>query len=277
MSAVPHIAPVVLASDVHTLAATETRALSDPKHLENPFMGGMEVDEIRFYAPTFIGTVNETQYELRLGDELLTGGFVPTSLFAPLIDSGLSSVGTHVWRLPKPLYLRRGDRIFVNMRNPHTTLPASAGIVALGRPVGDAVPRVTNIPYVKAWIASACNDPVAYGSYDAESTEADLVNPFPIPLRLQRLIGIVYGSGFRASWWKQADSLKVQIVDSKGGFVVRDPTPFTNLFFRLHRAWNINTVMAPRQHFDAQLHAEPGWNIGTPAIALVGYRQATSF
>lgn len=276
------IAPVILASDVSTLAARETRAIADPKQLENPFKGGMEIDEFRFYTFTRDGsfTVNttgqilsteyETRFELRLGDELITDGLIPASLFGPRLDSGLEEYGIQVWRLPKPLYLKKGERIFANMKNPSAYSTESA-VIAIGRPV-ETPPKVVNVPYVRAWIAPTSAGTTAY---EVESKESDLVNPFPVPLHLQRMVGNVYGAGFKLDWYHQADTLFTQIVDSKGALVVRDPTPFKNVFLDLGRIWNLNTIMAPRGRFDVTLRAEPGLNYGTPMISMVGYRQAS--
>lgn len=78
------------------------------------------------------------------------------------------------------------------------------------------------------------------------------------------------------------NGIRLQMRDTRGGFVVRDPTPLGLVVHPPSRAWKMNTIMAPDQYYIASFtgqweldggdatHTSQGFRLG---LGLVGYHE----
>lgn len=291
--------PILLNATVSVSPGANSE-ISDPTRLQNPFRTPMLLDEIRFFpqTQTFSGLeVWQTllrlalQVDLRLGRVPLTNGPVSISCFGKSLNDAtrylsLESGGPFTYKLPKPLFLLPEEYLVPRVyHNPAfgTSEAQVLEVIYVGRslPADFPRPQVRHIP----WIAQAPKlDATITTSGDTivQTTEADLVNPFDVPLKVQRFIGDFYNSVDRAgnvgvTADVQGELTLMRAVDHEGGILVKDSTPFSHLFGYNDRSWTVNTVLAPKGFFIffiernyAGLSGDPVTT--APIFTMTGYR-----
>lgn len=185
----------------------------------------------------------------------------------------------------------------------------------------DAPQNKVFMPYARSWMAptalpdAALLPAVVGGSIDAQSNASDLKNtkPYPLNLNYMTILGMVGYTPITSGTYVLADALtltaagldvpliagtalgmavgvpqtgiRMQLADTRGGFVIRDPAPIASVFNMTERAWRMNCVLAPQQYFIATLSG--GWSawtdpgmVGDPAgiglrltFTLLGYHE----
>src|ERR1700682_435950 len=226
-----------------------------------------------------------TGCRLTMGRLAITNGFVPLVFFGKsLTPTDVSNGGIALtastqsgfcvtWKLPKPLYVPPGEFISPRFQFvPQVAPVGSAGfpdvtpfqiemsIVGRSLPVDCPVPRTIDMPWISFWQSKALNCTVSASvtvlTRD-QSRETDLVNPFNSPLYLQRLVGRLpaIGTAGGAGAFEANDAgfcfigsefVTLRMVNSYGGVMVKDFTPFYDLFHLFDKAWTINTKMPPK-------------------------------
>ncbi len=284
-----------------------TLALANPDHKP------MLLDELRFQVALGglpIGGV--IGCDLKLGEIPLTGGFIPLWGFGKAENprqeyfqaAGTLAKGVceYVWRLSRPLFIP-GNLALV---------PKFSARSFIGRPVGVKVsfvgrqlpamttPRILEIPYIASYESKQF---VLDGSVQTdESSEDQLLNPFNVPLQIERFtgrymhfnpsgigadgsVGLIDeifdpGVGGTMAGLGIFDTiLGVRMTNSLGEPIVRINTPFRHVFDALTRSWEIPHEMAPLAYYKAYLTtglpAITGYattQFGIAQISMVGYR-----
>ena len=102
---------------------------------------------------------------------------------------------------------------------------------------------------------------VAAGRFEGLDALGDLNGGFPLiaPSAL----------GVSNNLYAGDNGIRLQIRDTRGGLVVRDPTPLASVFNMTERAWRMNTVLAPSHYFIVSLSG--GWKF-IPVDSVVGLR-----
>lgn len=304
-------APLLLSARVNVLA--NGTAVADSAALSSPIRRPYVIDEIRFTASAAITAVGSApgvnwggfiRAKLSLGRIPLTNGFIYIWLFGTAINSEMTvqpEVGgvspttrwtfAHFrWKLPKPLYipvgqtltceiLRDADPITPAFTTEGTNNSVTVDIGYTGRylkPTAD-VPSVLEVPYVTQYLP-----PVNAGA--AHSSENDLVNPFLMPINIQRMIGrlrFVSTSTGLGETTENGDLTTpvVQIRDSWGHNVLNDFTPFLYVFHYPRRAWTFHRILEPKERYNVILRDIPTQPPLTapeeirPMISIVGWRE----
>lgn len=328
----PQNRPMLLSSQV-TLLPGATKEAPEVR-MVNPLNTAMLIDEIRFKTPPIsasglgISAYNpllNIRCALRMGRVALTNNPVPIGNFGrvTLEDTSTGTVGgvgnyvnslgspqafitTHsTWKLPKPLYVPRGEflvpKITYDTRflktltsfNPSQFDSLTIDVSFAGRslPPNFPVPKSIAVP----WVTSFDVDLLALTAGNSDTTisnQTQLVNPFDKPMFVQRFIGrsLLHGNGEEASLYAPFElgdgfpgsaaawtMTTVRAVDSLNNILVRDPTPFGHLFQFLSRSWNVNAHL-PSQGFyimtvDRNYTSTIASTYLAHAISMVGYRE----
>lgn len=188
-------------------------ATLDADDLQNDFQRDIEITEIRFMFWANGSSQNGTnswhssgplvRVKLKMGRIDLTNGFVPAWLFGPpiqriaeVVQGKVSQPGNastwsyYRWKLPVPLIVPHGSTLLPTFQYLSPVSPAGlqgslpnaieCHIAMVGRSLKDNLPRTLRVPYVTAWIPDV-------GSL--VSNDRHLVNPFTVPMRVQRFLG----------------------------------------------------------------------------------------
>lgn len=272
--------PVLLSTAAITLAANQQQEVNDPTRLSNPFRTPMMLDEIRFVV-TGTQAQNTRDYleaKFRLGRIPLAANYVPITSFGKSLNA-LSAVMT--WRLPKPLYVPANEYVVPHIRNTNSASKILQVIYA-GRSLGENVPTPKSmfVPWVTSYQATLAS--TAATDYGTEtSTEADLVNPFDTPLYVQRFIGRYLSASADNTGEAYSDYLNntfIRAVNHEGTILVKDETPFGNLFDHTTKVWPAGTVLPPKGFFLFEVRRDfttlsSNFRATAPIISMIGYRE----
>lgn len=275
--------PIILRAPAVSLAPNAVLEL-DPVGLENPFRTPMLVDEIRFYAEAGSGALQLIpRVEIKLGREPITHGYMPIRLLAKVMNGSMASGNTFlafsVWKLDKPLYVPPNQRLSIRVASVVTSSDASATVLVscqlAGRSLSskEPIPKSIWLPYGAFWTTPVVSNGAIF---ENQSAESDLVNPFDMPIQVQRFVG--YHSAERTIKYQLATQLTtVQAVDSFGNILVRDKTPFSHLFCILDRTWTVRATLQPKGFYifnTIQDYTLAGPVLGNQCgIGMVGYRE----
>jgi len=289
------VSPVLMSSSCDVLASNS--AIPDSGQLTYPFRKAVLIEEIRWTMRTANGNENQNlgalvSVKMQLGQRYLTRDSVPVWLFGTRLSwldeqhtSALlatpQSFSRYRWRLPEPLYVEAGQVLSsVFSRGADVLSSINVQVTYVGRTVSpdQPRPRVVAIPYVAPFVSTA-------GLTYEQSNEFDLLNPFDIPLRIQRLTGrVLQQTEVTTNVYKIIEVLSltpavagggvtILMNDSWGGKMVNDRTGPSDIFDCLRAAWTVDTMMPPKGIYEARI-----WNMDTSQrvhIAMIGTREET--
>lgn len=303
--------PVLFSVPFISLAERQV-AFPDMALMSSRMRRPMWVDEIRFqYVFTNANYINmgySLRCSLKLGRIAITstrggGNHIPIWNFGPALQtarwSEVNADGTRIygnfrWKLPKPLYIPAGQSLIPEFSRSADgfggTCDVTIGVV--GRDLGDAaqpMPEKLDVPFV------AFYEPDTLVT-SAISSELDIVNPFLVPLAVQRFIGRQFQhnptaatgatqvSAEGAAYTTIVDALSndianIAIKDSYGQNVVRDIVPMGDVFDPLQRGWVFQRILQPKERFVMQLSSIynaanfPSGIYARPMISMIGYRE----
>jgi hypothetical protein len=226
--------------------------------------------------------------EMRVGNVFLTRDFVPYWLFGQQV--GLNgALATQTWRLPKPLFLSPGEEVFVRFKNLGTVDATTQQITAKALNVTLAgyglqgctsYPKTIPVPYITTYIGPTSS---AAGTI-LESVDTDLVNPFDVPMFVNRFVGALAvwtaNAGAAGALSAYADAAQrqftISMVDHLANGTIRDAVQWGHLF-GVDLSWVVNTVLPPKGYYLATV------NVGTdtlgsqaplqPLIGMIGTRE----
>lgn len=289
--------------------------------LKNPMGQPMEILEVRFqlntigYPGSNLSTIlgGMIYCKMDLGEHEITNGFVPTWCFGKW-ESPLEAFvavtqlpaeqvyiyQTYIWKLPKPLYVPAGSVLIPTFQHTglfQNTVEISVTYNCRSFPVGTPPPEKLSLPYVAAYTSKTFE---RSETETDESTETDLVNPFSVPLHIQRFVGRLQvfqsnvsvaqetpptttaaGSGRVADAPTSYENWQIKMVDMLGRPIVQDFTPFRMVFDAQSRSWEMDNgaVMDPNSYIIAYCRKAAGTGVieGGPYfsqafISVVGWR-----
>lgn len=278
------LSPLLLAADGFTLGVNGSAAVN-PGQLINPNREAMLVDEFRFSFLDGTDDGNGTGVDmtsvlinLTFGATPLTNGFIPVRSFMP-IYSQYPYDGTIAWRLARPLYVPPDVQIgaFFQRKLPftswnggtpgiNTTTPFGFSIAGRSMPAGMEIPKKIYVPWACA--TSVYSEVVPFISGDA-----DLSNPFDVPLNVD------YLTGFQ----QNEDAVVIptpvtfQATLSNGKVLARDPIPFFALFQPDRPTVRMRALLQPKEFISVVLDlpqpTEEDTNIIFTTVGLTGWRE----
>jgi len=302
----------LLMSTSFTVAANSVASPSDGFALVPGFDEPLFLDEIRFnYVSAVAGTrpENDIRVELSLGgSQQFTNGPVPiaalnTSPQPYNLTTGPAVTGLGVlytprngvtFRLPKPMYLNAtdwSDKLTPRIHNRTATAITMTVSYACRRAEKGIQPAENWYPFVTAYTTPTFQLNSASTPFLFESTPTDLVNPFSVPLLVDRLVGFIgTNSALPASGYNSrvyvGELINCRLLDTNGRPVVRDLTAFNALFNLQNNSWQARGVLRPHEYYISQISYDnnaaanlvvPGL-LGTPVttanVVLIASRRA---
>lgn len=271
--------PVLLNTAAITLAANQHQEINDPTRLQNPFRTPMMLDEIRFVVTGDAElTRHYLQAKFRIGRIPLTKDYTPIVSFG----KSLRAISTVIsWRLPKPLYVPANEYVIPHIRNTDS-MSRTIQVVYAGRSLGETAPSPKSmfVPWVTSYQAPTAS--TAATDYGTDlSTEADIVNPFDVPLYVQRFIGRYLTASADTTgeaWADYLNNTMIRAVNHEGTILVKDGTPFGNLFDFTTKVWPAGTILPPKGFFLFEVTRDftsltTNFRATAPIISMVGYRE----
>lgn len=248
--------PILLQTRILSVANLQARTIQDESQLRNRLNTPMLLDEIRVMSSSVSTAPYDVFIKLDMGRIPLTNGYVPIGLLGLQMDpTGIAGPNVFVssglapltWKLPKPLFVPAGEyvrpHIMYDALNAANAVTSDYYVTYVGRslPKNFIVPKTVPMPWVCAF---KTDRRTANGVYLSESTEADLNNPFDVPLFVQRFMGIVdNNSGESQVTGPIYDVTQARASDSAGKILIRDPTDMDVLFIGNGHAWPVNSVL----------------------------------
>lgn len=210
----------------------------------------------------------------------------------------ICQVTSGLWRLDSPVYLRPGEYIAPVVS--HRGLTQTAVDVTLGFSgrIAKKMPEKRYLPFVARYLSKGLQ--TGPDATQDSSQEQDLVNSTDQILQVKRftgrvttysfesIISTVEGNGpgtlaFGPAYdTEQAaiggDFLTILLRDSRGYSIVRNPTPFRDVFPAPLRAWECDHLLPPGAYYIADLVEDDGGLLAEGfqiqvGIAMVGYRE----
>lgn len=329
-SAVYQGMPFLKASTVSTTSGKV--AVFDSKKLLNESRGPMLLDEIAFLVaypdgndvlrPSF---PSQFAAKIDYGRYPLTNGYVPIMCMGPPYNpesefSGVSNIysayggesewqerkrwGYFSWRLPKPLFVLRGQGLTASLlisadaRRADTSLLATYGrattvtMAMKGRalPFATRAPQMQDVPYVTGFVPVYSGTPGAGGAWDRSRTnELELKNTFGSDFHVQRLIARAESGGSSDTTATTDSSIPIttstnqpvwtliNLTDLHGRPISRDPIAHNSLAGTTSLCWNLGVDLPPREGFLVSILETPGRVPNTNPLRLmyhvVGSRQ----
>jgi hypothetical protein len=307
------LSPITLVSKISSLVSNQILEFEQTS-LQNPFRTAMLVDEFRFFftvlapAPTdftsYLNVAFRYRADIKLGRAPLTNGFVPTGLLSPLVqETGPlitaatgNALGSFLpkmsftWPLKKPLYVPPTEQLIIRAQclDPFGTLGQSispyVAVAARSLPRDFPEPETVCMPWASAFVSPEAE---LFGNslFTTTTAETDLVNPFAEPVRVHRFMGRMYNNALFGPGVDQfveapnglSTRTLVRAADSLGTIIVRDPTPFTQLFFFGLRSWEPKALAAPKTFYifsvDQDYSDVQGAGAAGFGISMIGDRE----
>jgi hypothetical protein len=269
-----------------------TKGMDETLALTNTDGAPMQVNGLRFRGLLATGQVigypidGQILVRIKLGNSMLTNGFVPLWAFCSPLDAAEEAYGYYTWRFQKPLTLYPQERLHVEFQlvnaNGANPLVWRVGMVGWAGSTLSALPITREVPFATHFQGAFRNEKTA-GQFSEQSTETHLGNPFSTPLFAEAFIGRFlsagdYGLQGTSPRWTAWRDCQIRLEDSLGNSIQRTPVPFSAAFDVLRRRWPIRTWLPPKHFFIARIdgnYAAPLTGIGgtvAPLIGLVGYR-----
>jgi hypothetical protein len=270
------------------------KGLDETLALTNTDAAPMMVTGLRFRELlTGQGSGNFSIYNvsvrIKLGNSMLTNGFVPLSALCTPIDGATEVYGYSSWRFVKPMILYPQERLHVEFQTLGGTgansLVCRVGMVGWAGSTLSKLPVTREVPFATHYLGAFRNEKTA-GQFSEQSDESHLLNPFSVPLFAETFIGRFIDAGSDYGGWGTAGTAprwtawrdcQIRLEDSTGASIQRTPVPFSAAFDLLRRRWPIQTWMPPKHFFIARIdgnYAAPltAGNVVAPLIGLIGYR-----
>lgn len=273
--------------------------------LKNPLGVPLRVHELKWALQTMPTSPNvyllsgaAVECNIAVGVNPITNTSVPLYNLGPTIDpeveiGGKTYTGSNftgqcfgVWKFDEPFYLEPGEGLDVQLK--HRSLVPSAITVTMsisGTPVCD-IPKRRPLPFVSSYTAAPIVLDPGETDLTRASTERDLMNPLPVPVRVRRFVGrlgVVSTPDASTIYWDPNTRHAVRDVlinmvmrDSQGVPTVGNSTPFGAVFPVPTHSIEIPHLMLPGAYYLATLTAtvmaEADDIKAHPSISIIGYR-----
>lgn len=274
--------PIQLVASIPNGIVQNQSAEFEQTSLQNPFRTAMLIDSFKFFFlltphadfQDFLNLAFRMWVKIDLGREPLTHNYVPVGLVSPLVQEsppleGLNNAiaqnlpkQSFTWPLKRPLYVPPTEQLIVRamLKDPYggSGMTIFPYVAISGRSLARnaPVPEEVYFPWAAAFVSP---DVENFGNtlFTQTTGETDLVNPFNQPVNVQRFMGRMYNSALFGPGVDQFEETPnglssrtlVRCADSKGTIIVRDPTPFSQLFFYGLRSWEPGGLAEPKSFY----------------------------
>jgi hypothetical protein len=266
----------VAVSTTFSVAANAENGPSRLSDLINKYRMPMWVDEIRIASTattggtSFYDIMTQTNIRILFGKYAITHEFVPGTVLAPLWPGA----GQIVIKLAKPLYITPQDLPVPTVRSATslTVVFTLVGRLAAPLPLGSKI----WVPYVSAFAGTST---AAGQTSSQQSNRVDLANPFRVPFIAKYFLGYrtvdPLTDSVTSGTVNSGPPINVRLSDSRGRPIVRDPTPFYDLFNIRDQAWAVNALLPPGGYFIANVDVDATDALSAQnfRIAMFGYRE----
>jgi len=279
------------------------------KALQNPLTVPIEIVEVTW---TLIGSNTEAHAtgaviacEFMLGELSITNGFIPVWLFGPARNNSEEAypftpdsrrAAIYTWPLAHGIRLEPGQVLRPRLRHQGIIQTDILSRVSYScRPIlKDKQGRKpkTNLrrqwfPYVTSFVSKSMD--VYSGLDEDRSAETDLLNPYLTDLEIERFTGRlnILDLEFVPTTREFGDPdfgdrfLTLQMTGSDGTQVVKQATPFRNVFSSQTRSWEVPHRLGPGEYYLVDLFKAaspietPNQRFGQAFVGMVGYRSAS--
>ena len=202
----------------------------------------------------------------------------------------------YCWHLPCPIWVPSGAVLvpqFFHRGTVTTPADVSVSYIARALPVGTPVPTKMRLPYIGVYNAKTFT---LFETDSDQSTEKQLYNSTPEQLHLTKFVGRINYFGTTSSGTNASSEYEQQnagstgdalvyfnltMIDSRGFPVVKNNTPFRNVFDQLTRTWDVDVVLDPGGYYIATINAAagaegsgaPAFTNAQPTITMQGWRK----
>lgn len=299
-------AVILAANTTAALTAGTTTGVNNINQLRNPLQVPILVDEIIFNIDqttafqTGIPSINggDLRVQLRLGTDQITQAYVPIwslgkshNMCAGANSTGGSAGGAvtniqlnssiYGMRLSSELILYPGEYIEPMFYHAGVldTGSITPRIIVKGRAMSAGAKR-QSLPWV-SFFAGVLQP--ANANATEETRETDLVNPFGVPLYVDRMSGLIaarivsgpsvgiFGPyGIPAAIDAGLNYCLMRLADESGRPIIRDQTPLGHIFQMQTYTWEMKSTMPPNSFYKAYL-AENYGSINSAVYKLQAY------
>jgi|CXWL01.1.fsa_nt_gi hypothetical protein len=300
--------PILLSSSLDL--ASGATGIPPLQSLQSPFREAMMIDSVKFLVRGLLPSASPTtgynfagmvRTRFKMGRIELSHDFIPVGMYGPAIQDptatgtppeatqatfaedggGVTYTLSHFrWILPRPLYVPAGSVLVPSIQRilddgfPGTTL--TIDVSYSGRRLAqDPLPKEIDVPYVALF---APPETVPGVATSASSADINLVNPFLVPLHVQRLMGRIMNRTTSPNLFDQlGGAVQVLMKDSYGQNMVRDFLPWNMVYDVNRRAWTINQVLKPKERYYASITGmtATATQFSSAFISMIGYRKET--
>lgn len=278
-NALPVVLPSAPISFLATDAAGTTR--SAQPGIRNTDSVGVLIDQISFTALSTVSNTPTTSLlvELRYRNQPLTSSYVCLAGISWPQNEGVedpSHGDVATIRFADPMYLAPGEFIDVSIRNDLVPLNVmTVNVVATGRQAPEPAKRY--LPFLCSYLGPAYAPGAAISD---QSAATDLMNPFPVPLRIERMIGRIANNPYTYYSFQPPDAywldFSARIYDNHDRYWVSGPVPLPAIFDTNINSWPVNTRLGPRDflhlEFEGTLSAAAQFNY-LACVGFVGSRE----
>ena len=286
--------PIVLTSEV-TVDANSTKS-PDLLRLRNPTEEHFVIREIRFSVRSASGSAyligGTVSAKLDLGTQPLTNAHVPVWSFGRYISRDADgATNPHAvfydtaclfrWKLQHPLYVPAKAVLACEFQHKGIIkVPLTVAVTYIGHTLGTpTIPSRVKLPWVASYSSKIFNRTDA--DTDVSSATA-LINPFSIPVYLERFTGRL---GFQEAGlalvysFAANHTLLLKMVHSSGAPLVREFTPFRQVFGAYSHSWEQRgSVLDPGAFYIASINKladadEPVGDLIFADVGMVGWRE----
>lgn len=267
--------------------------------LRNPYKRPMWVDEIRIQqalqdpnplqnSSGFLRASSAICLRLSLNGKLMFSDFVPMSVLSNLTDPTVVN-GTNclLLRLPKPMWLDEGDQLTAELRFSDLPPPltiwnglndyVAMEVTVLARLTDNANrPTIRHLPFACFW---AQETPFKIGDPNFtryRSPDSALFNDRKRNVHITRAHGVQQTTEVPMI----VPEMRLQISNSQGGYICKDPTPMFELF-SFYSSWlDQSFIMKPGDFWTVEVEITDGSVLRLPQaltglmllIGLTGYQ-----
>lgn len=261
----------VIVSTTFAVGANSEAGPTKLSDLINQYKAPMWVDEIRISADNysnFFSIFSRTHVRILFGRHTITNEFIPTGVLAPRWPGD----GHVVIRLHKPLYITPQDLPVPTVRS---EVSLTIRFTLVGRLAAPLAPQSKVwVPYITAFPGTSV---LAGQTSEQQSKRTDLANPFRRPLTVRFFVGrrTMTSNSATSGTANNQPPMTVRMSNHLGRPIVRDPTPFFDLFNIRDQAWGVNVVLPFGGYFLANVDVDATDADETQKfdIAMFGYRE----
>lgn len=255
---------------------------ADQLYFKNPYRGPVWVDEVKFlvqfandYPSAAFATI-ATRF--KINGQFIVDDYVPFMLLAPhtdkietfnaIIPSNVPHVFSSLWRLPAPMWLDEQDDLGIELAwlgnldlySATPTDPITVTIIVSGRATVNANrPDYRRRPFNVVWGPGILNSNSGEEAY-LRSPDLALQNGLNTQAKITRMLSFMLpckGTDETTAGTVGNVLMNLRLSHSLGYYIIKDLTPYYELFNNLSRETPLHCVMEPKEFVTVELQTLP--------------------